>query len=404
MTSFDPVRERALLQADTGVSMMLERSLEEARVERGITPWALGCFRELVKAALCDLDDDAAALLARARHWLEVAVRENERPHSEIEKDRDWKEAERFRVLGLCRWLMEREVDQKLFSSACDALTRYFGRQKDERIGVTYSFPSFILAGHYDEVLAFFGAFKWLAPPARPSGIKCPAKICYLFATHELSGDPDGSSLERSFRSFLKFMMPVCLGLRSGGFGVVSDVPVWTLLEEQYIGGVTRDGFENIRRALPYLQTAQSGKGSRRSGSLAGEARAARAKRERVERPRAGSPFARAVAAAGETALVPWPKSIELPRVVVERALLGFIAEILAEQAPSAPVGAVTLRPLRKERGKKVRALVYVGPLEQRTPGRINDLVQPNYSAAGTWDLDKLLKFATATAEQPLGY
>jgi hypothetical protein len=103
-------------------------------------------------------------------------------------------------------------------------------------------------------------------------------------------------------------------------------------------------------------------------------------------------------------AVIFWPKPIDLSRVVIERALLGFITEILAMQERGAPVGALTLRPMRRERKKKIRALVYVGPLERQVPAQINDLVQPTYSAASAWQIDKLLKFKTATFDEPLDY
>ena len=84
--------------------------------------------------------------------------------------------------------------------------------------------------------------------------------------------------------------------------------------------------------------------------------------------------------------------------------LLQFIGEILGEQPPEAPIGALTLRPVRPERDKKVCVLVYVGPLDWRTPDQIQGLVQPKYAAGHAWELEKLLKVETATADEPLGY
>jgi hypothetical protein len=101
MTIHDPDRERGFLRADTGGAMMLGRSLDEARAERGITPWALSCFGLMVSAALCELDEEAGALLQRAHDWLEVAIHEDERPNNEIERERDYTETRRFHVLGL---------------------------------------------------------------------------------------------------------------------------------------------------------------------------------------------------------------------------------------------------------------------------------------------------------------
>jgi hypothetical protein len=366
--------------------MLLGKAFSEARAEGNLTGWALSCFREMVQAVLCELDEEAASLLRRAEDWLEVSVRENERLDSYSLWDPDYLDAERFRVLGLCRWLRNQQVDEESFSSACDARTRYLRRQKD-KLEVALSLPTFVLAGRYDELLAHFRACKRLAAPGRLKGIQCPGKMTYLIATYALAGDPDRAALEVAFRSFLKFMIPVCLNLRGGGFGLAGDVPTWTFLEERYFSRVSRDGFANIRRVLPYLEAIK-----------------VRPRAPRAPRPRAGSEFARAAAAAGQPGSIAWPKPIELSRVVIERGLLQFIGEILGEQPAEAPVGALTLRPVRPERDKKVRALVYVGPLGWRTPDQIKGLVEPKYAAGHAWELEKLLKIDTATAEDPLEY
>ena len=68
--------------------------------------------------------------------------------------------------------------------------------------------------------------------------------------------------------------------------------------------------------------------------------------------PRPSKAFLHAVKRQQAPDMTRWPQPLGLERVVVERALLRFITEILASQAPTAPVGAVTLRPCR-EREKK---------------------------------------------------
>ena len=201
MKSFDFDQQRQLLRASHGVAMSLGEPLEEARASRSLTSWAVGCFNKMVHAALCEMDEEAGLLLERAEAWLDLAVRENERASWSFGKL--WTEALRFRVLGTCRWLTKREPASDLFSSACDTLDRYFRREKDKG-ELTYNLPAFLLAGRYEELLARFKACKGLEPPASLTGIKCPGKMSYLFAKHELSGDPDLASLEQAFRSFLE--------------------------------------------------------------------------------------------------------------------------------------------------------------------------------------------------------
>lgn len=102
--------------------------------------------------------------------------------------------------------------------------------------------------------------------------------------------------------------------------------------------------------------------------------------------------------------MTPWPEPIPIRQVLFEAGLVRFLGEILSEQSPTAPVGAVTLRPRYRSQGRRARALVYVGPLEADTPERIRDLMRPTYIAGHAWDPVKLLKFATATAQDPGEY
>ena len=185
---------------------------------------------------LCELDEEAASLLKRAEHWLEVAVRENER--TDDQRDWDYDDAERFRVLGLCRWIRNQQVDQESFSSACDAAQPLPPEAEGQARRGTFA-SDLRSCRALRRASVHFRACKRLAAPGRLKGIKCPGKICYLFATHG-HGLTRIAALETAFRSFLKFTIPVCLNLRGGGFSGTNDVPTWTLIEERYFGGVSR--------------------------------------------------------------------------------------------------------------------------------------------------------------------
>ncbi len=401
MKTFDRDQQRKLLLADHGVKLMLEGTDDESRTGRTLTSWGIACFDMMVDAALCELDTEAGLLLARAESWLDLAVRENERSRWDFGKL--WTEALRFRVLGICRWLTNREPAHDLFSSACDTLNRYFRREKD-KVEVAYNLPPFLLAGRCRELLARFKACKGLEPPTSLKGIKCPGKMSYLFAQHELHGDPDRGSLEEAFRSFLKNEIPVCLNLRSTGLGVTTHIPTWTLLEERYFGGATTNAFENIRRALRYVPMEGAQPASGQVKPVKNPVNAEPIQPAQSRWPRPSTAFRQAVKRQESPDMTPWPKPLSLERVVVEQGLLRFITEILASQAPTAPVGAIALRPCRAEREKKVRTLIYVGPLEWQTPRRISELVYRTYSFANAWDLDRLLKFKTATLAEPFDY
>ncbi len=230
---------------------MLGGTFEEAREQRLLTGWGECCLGSMVQAALCDLDEQARALLERAHDWLEVAIRDRELPSGVYTKY--WSEAQRLHAFGLCRWLKDRTIDRPLFAAACDEIIRFLRKEKDTKTTIAYNLASFILAGRSRRRWTASGPAQKLKPPSKTSGIQCPGRICYLFAMHEQTGDPDRPSLERAFHGFLKKQIPICLNLRSGGFGIDQHVPTWTMLDELYFGGVTANALENIRRARAYL-------------------------------------------------------------------------------------------------------------------------------------------------------
>ena len=126
----------------------------------------------MVQAALCDLDEQARALLERAHDWLEVAIRDRELPSGVYTKY--WSEAQRLHAFGLCRWLKDRTIDRPLFAAACDEIIRFLRKEKDTKTTIAYNLASFILAGRFEEALDCFRSCAKLKPPSKTSGIQCP--------------------------------------------------------------------------------------------------------------------------------------------------------------------------------------------------------------------------------------
>jgi hypothetical protein len=250
MGVFDRAKQREFLLAFSS----LRHSLDEARSRRCVGALALSCFDQAVQAALCDLDQAYAQLLTRAHDWLKVAIRE---PEFSQNADPGYDDAYYRHVLAVIGWLRSRTLDGDLLSAACDHFTSYFrSRLYKFKAEVTHNLPTFVLARKYAELHAHFRACRQLQPPAAARGIKCPGRMSYLIAQHELTGHPDSDTLRGALRSFMAYQMPLCLKVRkTGGIGLWREVPTWTLLEDEYGGGPRRDGPANIRRALEYVQT-----------------------------------------------------------------------------------------------------------------------------------------------------
>ena len=97
----------------------------------------------------------------------------------------------------------------------------------------------------------------------------------------------------------------------------------------------------------------------------------------------------------------PWPRPMEIARVLTRPASLAFAKEILSRQPTTACVGGLTLR-RRGDRGP--RAFVYLGPLEQKAFERIRDLIDTDFVVRIFREPEELLKGPLATADDPAPY
>lgn len=97
----------------------------------------------------------------------------------------------------------------------------------------------------------------------------------------------------------------------------------------------------------------------------------------------------------------PWPRSMEIARVLTRPASLAFAQEILESQPTTACIGALTLR-RRGYRGP--RAFVYLGPLEKEAFERIRDLIDTDFVVRIFREPEDLLKGPLATADDPAPY
>jgi hypothetical protein len=96
----------------------------------------------------------------------------------------------------------------------------------------------------------------------------------------------------------------------------------------------------------------------------------------------------------------PWPGPRDLAEVITEPPLAEAVREALAAQSPTAEVGALVLKP----RGvRRLRSLVYIGPLSWDGYEQVERLVEPGYRPQLYHDSRALLSYPVATAEKPRG-
>jgi hypothetical protein len=250
MAVFDQAANRVHLFADYGVAMMLGRDLDETRRDRTVANWAISCVGMAVEAALCDLDEQCEKLLSRAADWLQIAISDGEIPPNHYGPNIH--EARSRHVLAVTKWLRTSTLDQELLSSACSFLATYFAQVKD-KVEVAHNLPTFVLANRWQELESHFQNCRGLEAPDLHRPIRCPGKMSFVLAEHELNGIPDTNDLQRCFGKFMAYQMAVCLRLRRNGLGTWVDVPTWTLIDELNFAGEKVNGPANIRRALRYI-------------------------------------------------------------------------------------------------------------------------------------------------------
>lgn len=248
MSAFSIAIEREHLLAPYGVQRLLGASIDQARENASIASHALSCVREGVLAALCSLDGEASRLFSRSRNWLHIAIEEKEPT-----RFANYDEANRLLMLALCDWLFTGTLDNELAQNACDHFGEHLKNQTDKS-EVAHALPSFVIAERYHELVEHFTRCKNLTCPKSLRSIKCPGKMSLLFAEHALTGRPDRATLSDAYTAFLKYQLPVCLGIRSQGLGITQDVPKWLYLEWAFFQSDRSVGVHSLRRVFEYVE------------------------------------------------------------------------------------------------------------------------------------------------------
>ena len=227
---------RGHLLASYGVSMLLKKSRSDANV----TTWSMSCISHAVQAALCGLDAEALALCERAREWLAVETKTSQPGY------------QHHLGFAIANWILTGRLDQAALEDACQYLREYLTSVRD-KTEVAHQLSPFLLAEKYTDLCQIFEATKSLKPAENLNRIRCPGKMSYVIASHEVSGEPGLPALKDAFQSYLKFQIPVCLHVHRSSLGTWGDVPAWMLLHGRYLQEVPLTGVEALRVALDYV-------------------------------------------------------------------------------------------------------------------------------------------------------
>jgi hypothetical protein len=255
MNKYKPSELRRKLLDPFWIPRMLESPIEKSQEVRSIGAYAQSCVQAGAEAYLAGLPAEGKSLLEKAQLWLETSIAEREMETRPLNTDQERPYARWFDVavnyefLALARWMNGMEMDKGLFSTACDWYLKYFQGCQPREIG--WKLPVFIAADQLENLKSAFDK-SGNEPPTKLSKIKSPAKVCYLFSTHVLNHSPDKDSLKKAFEDFLRYQIPVCLGINRQGLGTPRDIPLWMLIYDRWFGGLS--SLQALRRALDFVE------------------------------------------------------------------------------------------------------------------------------------------------------
>lgn len=199
MQVFDPNElRRRLDDPHTGYQWWLSHDYEKSAAEGVSGNVANADVGEAVKCLLVGYDGPGEQLLRRARHWLNLAVENEEKPHDYAG---GWTEARRHLDLGICNWLLGNRNDAENMRAYLSYAPRVSAGHKISKY-ISFALPNFVDAGAYQEALALFAASP-LKPASSLSRIVSEGQMCYVLCRHLLGLEYSAQEVAAALRRFL---------------------------------------------------------------------------------------------------------------------------------------------------------------------------------------------------------
>ncbi|HEY5411637.1 MAG TPA: hypothetical protein VIJ94_13025 [Caulobacteraceae bacterium] len=201
MQVFDPDQVRAQLDGITGYRWFLQRSFNETAKEQVLGNWASSYLELAVECLLVGYVDAADQILNRARDWLQIAIKSNERPHDYASGST---EARRSLDLALCNWLLFDQHDAEdygLFLQGYDGVLESRGWSRN-RIEVSLILPRYVDAGAYSLALARY-AGAGMQPPASLDRVVTEGQMCYVLCRFYLGQEYSADDVAKALKRFL---------------------------------------------------------------------------------------------------------------------------------------------------------------------------------------------------------
>jgi hypothetical protein len=229
---FDPKTCRRNLKT-LGLKIEYEISVEKAAEQTALGSWGVSMLDTAMECFLVGFFSDAKELIAKAKHFLQLANLRKEQSQVEV--------GSVFHGLALSNWFLNRETDLDSLRLCVDLKEAWFAaqRQKPDKVNVQLSLLPYLEADSYQLLMARYES-AGLKKPANIRRIKGEGTMCYVMARHRLGLEYHEDEIAAALETFLQRTVKEWLG-RYGAFSTAArwmkiahwqrdDDPVATLL------------------------------------------------------------------------------------------------------------------------------------------------------------------------------
>lgn len=204
MSKFEIEKARTQLAGDCGFRFYLASDFARSRKLGGLASSAHAFLDTAIECQIAGYCDPATALLTKARHWLDVAIQEKERPNFYFENGT---EALWHRDLAICNWLLDSRHDAANLARFVEYQDRYLRSQRrPDPVGIGMALSGYVDAGAYDRVFQLFAETRRLTRPTDLAKVRGEAQFAYVVCQYR-TGQVTAESLISCANSFFRRTM-----------------------------------------------------------------------------------------------------------------------------------------------------------------------------------------------------
>jgi hypothetical protein len=202
MKAFDPIQDKRVLDSEVGYEWALGRDVQKSKAVGGLASSAHADLNMAIKCFLVGYDKPADLLLKHALNWLNVAIKEKEKPRAYVPNG---DEARRHVDLALCSWLLNNIHDRDNFREFIEFSERYFDQSPagSNKENISLALPHYVDAAACGEALNRF-AKAHLSEPESLASIRSEGQMCYVICRHRLGDEYSSLEVRTAVGKFLK--------------------------------------------------------------------------------------------------------------------------------------------------------------------------------------------------------